>query len=447
MDQSLFKAYDVRGIYPDQLDEETACRIGIGFASSGLLGPTGEVVVGRDMRESSDALFTAFTRGLRDAGRDVVDIGRSTTPMFYFAVNTLDAAGGAMITASHNPAAYNGFKFVCPQAIPISGESGLMKIRDLAGNSSAHKGKKKGTMRREDVQARYIDFFSRRFSLTFDRKVIIDTGNGMAGAILPQVLATQHIPYEGLFFQPDGRFPNHEANPLKEENLKDLRRVVAASPGSLGVAFDGDGDRVAFLDESGNLVRGDLLTALIASHLLDEQGPGTIIYDLRSSRVVAEVVRAHGGRPVKTRVGHSFIKALMRKEKALFAGELSFHFYFSDFFYCESGILAMLTVIKLLADSGKSLNSLIAPLCKYAHSGEINFRVNDQQAAMEAVAERFSAGEISRLDGLSVDFPDWWLNLRPSNTEPLLRLNVEAETKELLREKLDEIKSILTTFS
>jgi phosphomannomutase len=180
---------------------------------------------------------------------------------------------------------------------------------------------------------------------------------------------------------------------------------------------------------------------------LDEQGPGTIIYDLRSSRVVAEVVRAHGGRPVKTRVGHSFIKALMRKEKALFAGELSFHFYFSDFFYCESGILAMLTVIKLLADSGKSLNSLIAPLCKYAHSGEINFRVNDQQAAMEAVAERFSAGEISRLDGLSVDFPDWWLNLRPSNTEPLLRLNVEAETKELLREKLDEIKSILTTFS
>jgi len=446
LDRSIFKAYDVRGIYPDQLDEKIAYRIGLGFALSGLLRPTGEVVVGRDMRESSDSLFAAFTRGLMEAGRDVVDIGRCTTPEFYFAVNILSAAGGAMITASHNPAAYNGFKFVRAQAIPISGESGLTEIRDRAESSPLPKGKR-GKMRQEDVGPRYVDFFSRRFSLALDRKVIIDTGNGMVGAVLPKVLARQHIPYEGLYFTPDGRFPHHEANPLKEENLRDLRRAVAETPGSLGVAFDGDGDRVAFLDESGKLVRGDLLTALIASHLLDEQGPGTIIYDLRSSRVVPEVVRAHGGRPVKTRVGHSFIKALMRKEKALFAGELSFHFYFADFFYCESGILGLLRVIELISDSGKSLSALIKPLCKYAHSGEINFHVREPQAAMDALAAHFSHGEITHLDGLSVDFPDWWFNLRPSNTEPLLRLNVEAEKEELLQEKVEEIKSILAKFS
>ncbi len=445
MDQAIFKAYDIRGIYPAQLDEEAAYRIGIGFATSNLLNGD-DVVVGRDMRTSSEALFAALARGLTDGGKNVIDIGRVTTPMLYFAVNVLNGAGGVMITASHNPAEYNGFKLVREHGIPISAATGLTKIKKQALEAATPTGKK-GSVRRENVEDRYVEFFSQRFSISLDRKVIIDTGNGMVGAILPRVLETQNIPYEGLFFTPDGNFPNHEANPLKEENLEDLRREMKAVPGAVGIAFDGDGDRVAFIDEDGNLVRGDLLTALIASHLLDERGPGTIIYDLRSSRVVAEVVREHGGRPVKTRVGHSFIKALMREEEALFAGELSFHFYFSDFFYCESGILAMLAVIKLLADSGKSLKSLIAPLRRYAHSGEINFRVTDQQAAMEAAAARFSDGEISRLDGLSVDYPDWWFNLRPSNTEPLLRLNAEADSPELLAEKLREIEAVLARFS
>ncbi len=445
MDQTIFKAYDIRGIYPTQLDEEAAYRIGLGFAASNLLNGD-DVVVGRDMRTSSEALFAALGRGLTDGGKNVIDIGRVTTPMLYFAVNVLNGAGGVMITASHNPAEYNGFKLVREQGIPISATTGLAEIKKGA-LGAATPTKTKGSIRHESVDDRYVEFFNRRFSISLDREVIIDTGNGMVGAILPRVLEKQNIPYKGLFFAPDGNFPNHEANPLKEENLEDLRREMKANPGAVGAAFDGDGDRVAFLDEDGNLVRGDLLTALIASHLLDERGPGTIIYDLRSSRVVAEVIREHGGKPVKTRVGHSFIKALMRKEKALFAGELSFHFYFSDFFYCESGILAMLMVIKLLADSGKSLKSLIAPLRKYAHSGEINFRVTDQQAAMEAAAARFSDGEITRLDGLSVDYPDWWFNLRPSNTEPLLRLNAEADSPELLAEKLQEIKAVLAQFT
>jgi len=436
LNPSIFKAYDIRGLYPEQLDEDAAYRIGVGFAQSGLVGSGGEVVVGRDMRESSETLFLALSQGLMDTGISVVDIGLVTTPMLYFAVNVLGAAGGVMITASHNPAAYNGFKLVREKAIPISGESGLETIRDLASSASFSGAGKKGTLRKEDVCARYCDFFSRRFSVHLDRTVMIDAGNGMAGAILPAVLEKQHIPYQGLFFELDGRFPHHEANPLKEENLQDLREAMLEDPGSIGIAFDGDGDRVAFLDEEGELISGDLLTALIARRLLEERGSGTIIYDLRSSRIVPEVA-------LKTRVGHSFMKALMRKEEALFAGELSFHYYFADFFYCESGILAMLKVLEILAASGEPLSSVIEPFRKYSHSGEINFLVKDQAEAMGRAESCFSDGAISHLDGLSVDFEDWWFNLRPSNTEPLLRLNAEATTKELLHDKLAALRAIL----
>ena len=446
MDSGIFKAYDIRGVYPDQLDDRAAYRIGAAVVHSGIVPRGGKVAVGRDMRLSSDALFTALAHGITDAGADVVDIGRVTTPMLYFAVNVLSTDGGVMITASHNPAEYNGFKLVRAGAVPISADTGLTTVRDLALHAPPAS-EIRGQIHNEDIRPRYREFFKARFSVEFSRPVIIDTGNGMAGTILPDVLADQHINYTGMYFTPDGRFPHHEANPLKEENLADLRRAIAATPGAIGVAFDGDGDRVAFLDEHGTLVRGDLLTALVGAHLLDARGPGTIIYDLRSSRIVAEVIRAHGGKPVKTRVGHSFIKALMRKEKAIFAGELSFHFYFSDFFYCESGISMLLLVINLLARAGTSLTELIRPLTKYAHSGEINFHVADQAAAMAVVEKHFATGKISHLDGLSVDFPDWWFNLRPSNTEPLLRLNVEAVTTAMLNEKLAELTSILQKLS
>lgn len=446
MDHEIFKAYDIRGVYPDQLDDQAAYRIGAAFARSGLVPLGGKVAVGRDMRLSSDALFAALTQGLTDAGVNVIDIGRVTTPMLYFGVNVLAADGGVMITASHNPVEYNGFKLVRAGAIPISGDTGLTTVRDLALGDPPVFGPR-GKIYTEDIRPRYREFFKTRFSVEFSRPVIIDAGNGMAGAILPVILADQRINYTEMYFTPDGRFPHHEANPLKEENLSDLRRALASTPGAIGVAFDGDADRVAFLDEQGTLVRGDLLTALVGGHLLDTRGPGTIIYDLRSSRIVPEVIRAHGGKPVKTRVGHSFIKALMRKEQAMFAGELSFHFYFSDFFYCESGISMLLLVMSLLAQTETTLTALIRPLGKYAHSGEINFRVKEQTAAMDAVEKHFSTGEISHLDGLSVDFPDWWFNLRPSNTEPLLRLNVEAKDKPTLQEKLTELTRILKKFS
>ena len=443
MKEEIFKAYDVRGIYPDDLDEDAAYRIGKGFAQSGLLTQGREVAVGRDMRTSSDSLFAALADGLNAGGITVIDIGLSTTPMLYFAVNVLGAAGGVMITASHNPANYNGFKLVREQAIPISAETGLNVICERAFSSSRIGNVLKGTRRKEDLTERYRSFFAERFSITLDREVIIDAGNGMAGAVLPGILETQGIRHTNLFFDLDGRFPHHEADPLKEENLKDLRRAMSERPGSIGIAFDGDADRVAFLDESGELIRGDLMTALVARQLLQERGPATVLYDLRSSRVVPEVVRACGGRPVKTRVGHSFMKARMREEKALFAGELSYHFYFSDFFYCESGILAMLEVLTIVAKSGESLASLVLPLRTYAHSGERNFPVVDMQGTIKKVEARFCGGAISHLDGLSVDYEDWWFNLRPSNTEPLLRLNVEAKTEVLLEEKLSELRTLL----
>ncbi len=444
MYERIFKAYDVRGLYPDELDETVSRCIGSAFAKSDLVGMDKKsVVVGRDMRESSDVLFEALVEGLNAGGMPVIDIGLSTTPMLYFAVNVLDAAGGIMITASHNPQGYNGFKFVREEAIPISAETGLERIQKIASETSLPRAGDRQVVV-EDVGQRYRDFFAQRFCIELDHRVVIDTGNGMAGAILPAILETQRIPYRSLYFEPDGRFPHHEANPLKEENLQDLRDVMSQEPDSIGVAFDGDGDRVAFLDEDGSAVRGDLLTALIAKKLLEKKGPGTILYDLRSSKIVPEVIRANGGRPVMSRVGHSFIKALMRKEKALFAGELSFHFYFSDFFYCESGILAMLTVLQILANSGERLASMVAPLTKYAHSGEINFAVKDKKQAMEKVKQQYTDGRVLHLDGLSVEYDNWWFNLRPSNTEPLLRLNLEADTEVLMHEKAAELEELIT---
>lgn len=444
MNYDIFKAYDVRGIYPSELDEADAYRIGRGFALSELLKRGKPVVVGRDMRTSSDSLAEAVSSGLVAEGYSVVDIGLCTTPMLYFAVNALDAAGGVMVTASHNPGEYNGFKFVREQAIPIGSESGLAEIKQQAMNVSHDSNSLlRGSIRREDVLDRYAAFFADRFAVELEKPLVIDAGNGMAGAILPRILSSQKLIYHELFFEPDGRFPNHEANPLKDENLRQLREVMKEIPGSIGIAFDGDGDRVCFLDESGQVVRGDLLTALLAAELLDDDNGGKILYDLRSSRVVPEVIRNHGGEPIKTRVGHAFIKQIMREEQAIFGGELSYHFYFSEFFNCESGILAMLQTCKLLAKSGKPASKLVEPLRKYAHSGEINFRVADVDNALKYVQEQFSDGRLSRLDGVSVDYENWWFNLRASNTEPLVRLNLEADTQSLMEAGVERVAHLL----
>lgn len=444
LNETIFKAYDIRGIYPDDLNEDAAYRIGLGFARSGILTKGTDLVVGRDMRDSSDAIFDAFSSGANAGGLDVIDIGLCTTPMLYFAVNVLNAAGGAMITASHNPGQYNGFKPVRERAIPIGGDTGLDRIKQEALIASQTGDRTKGgTIRRLSILEQYAEFFAQRFSVNLASPVIIDTGNGTAGAILPRILRDQQIPYQPLFFEPDGRFPNHDANPLKEENLHLLREAMKETPGSIGVAFDGDADRVCFLDEAGQVVRGDLLVALLAPRFLSECPGGKILYDLRSSRVVPEEIRRLGGRPIKTRVGHAFIKHVMREEQALFGGELSYHFYFSEFFNCESGILAMLEVLNLVAKSGQSLSELIDPLRRYSHSGEINFRVRDVEDALRAIESHFSNASISRLDGLSAEYPDWWFNMRPSNTEPLLRLNLEADTAVIRDDKVALVRRLL----
>ena len=444
LNERIFKAYDVRGIYPDELNEDAAYRIGSGFARSGLLTLGKELVVGRDMRESSDSLFDAFASGVNAAGLNVIDIGLCTTPMLYFAVNVLNAAGGTMITASHNPGQYNGFKLVREEAIPIGGDTGLDRIKQEALIASrTGNGRHGGTTRREDIIDRYAAFFAQRFSVDLANPIVIDTGNGTAGAILPRILQDQQITYQPLFFEPDGRFPHHEANPLKEENLRQLREAMKDTPGAIGVAFDGDADRVCFLDEAGRTIRGDLLVALLAPRFLSERPGGKILYDLRSSRIVPEEIRKFGGQPIRTRVGHAFIKHVMRQEGALFGGELSYHFYFSEFFNCESGILAMLEVLDLIAKSGQGLSELIDPLCKYSHSGEINFRVESVKDALRTIESYFSNGRISHQDGLSVEYEDWWFNLRPSNTEPVLRLNLEADTCDLAEEKVTLVRHLL----
>ena len=444
MNHDIFKAYDIRGIYPSELDEADAHLIGRGFALSKLLRGEKPVVVGRDMRISSGSLADAISSGLMAEGHSVVDIGLCTTPMLYFAVNILDASGGVMVTASHNPGEYNGFKFVRERAIPIGSESGLSEIKKQALNSPCHSdGLPRGSICREDVLDRYASFFANRFAVELATPIVIDAGNGMTGAILPHILSSQKLIYHKLFFKPDGRFPNHEANPLKDANLQELRKAMKKTPGSIGIAFDGDGDRVCFLDESGQVVRGDLLTALLAAELLDENGGGKILYDLRSSRVVPEVIRDHGGEPIKTRVGHAFIKQIMREEQALFGGELSYHFYFSEFFNCESGILAMLQICQLIAKSGGPLSELVQPLRKYAHSGEVNFKVADTGNAIRSVQEHFCDGRLSTLDGISLDYDNWWFNLRASNTEPLVRLNLEADTPSSMEAGVERIANLL----
>ena len=444
LNESIFKAYDIRGIYPDELNEDAAYRIGIGFARSELLTLGKDLVVGRDMRESSGSLFDAFASGANAGGLDVIDIGLCTTPMLYFAVNVLNAAGGAMITASHNPGQYNGFKLVREEAIPIGSDTGLDRIKQEALIASrTGNGTHGGTTRQEDILDKYAAFFAQRFSVDLANPVVIDTGNGMAGAILPRILQDQQITYQRLFFEPDGRFPHHEANPLKEENLRQLREAMDDSPGSIGVAFDGDADRVCFLDETGRTIRGDLLVALLAPRFLSERPGGKILYDLRSSRIVPEHILKFGGQPIRTRVGHAFIKHVMREEGALFGGELSYHFYFSEFFNCESGILAMLEVLNIVAESGQSLSELIDPLRKYSHSGEINFRVTSVEEALRTIQRSFGNGRISHLDGLSVEYEDWWFNLRPSNTEPLLRLTLEADTTAGMKEHVNQVKHLL----
>lgn len=443
----IFKAYDVRGTVPDQVNETIARQIGLAFqhvldAEDRALGNT--VVVSRDMRSHSPGLAEALIDGLLAAGLDVLDIGLATTPMNYFAIGHHKTAGGVQVTASHNPAKYNGFKFSRHGALPVSGEGGIALMERKIAEGDLPEAATRGTRTKGDVAEAY-----EKHVLSFLRdgngkklKVAVDAGNGMVVVERP-ILEACGIEMFPLYFELDGTFPNHEANPLKAENLVDLQKLVHEKGADLGLAFDGDSDRAAFIDEKGEAIGSDLATALIAGALLDREPGKAVIYDLRSSRATGEYISEHGGVPVRERVGHSFMKATLREKAGIFGGELAGHYYFRDHFHADCPLMAVIEVFNLLRATGKPLSELVAPLHRYAKSQEINFEVEDKAGMIAQLAERYQDATIDYLDGITISYPDWWANVRPSNTEPFLRLVMEAKTPEQLKEKEHEFFAIL----
>jgi phosphomannomutase len=445
---ALFKAYDIRGIVPDELDAKMAYAIGRATAHFIADGP---IAVGRDARSHSPELTDALIGGIRDEGFDVIELGLTATPMLYFGVETLSAAAGIMVTASHNPGEYNGFKICRAHAVPVGEDTGLREIEALLdARRDAAKSATRGRSTSFDVGDGYTEHALAVGENFPSLKVAIDCGNGMASVGLERILEKLPIEVVRLYFEPDGRFPNHEADPLKVENLADVSEAVVREGADFGVAFDGDGDRAVFVDGAGVPISADLATALIARHLLARNPGGLVLYDLRSSRVVAEEVERAGGVAKMCRVGHSFVKAQMREEGAIFAGELSGHLYFrfSDNLIADDGTAAFIALLDVLGREGRPLAELIDPLRCYSASGEINSRVEDVDFVLEEVAdEHSSAPEISRLDGLLVRYPTWWFNLRPSNTEPVLRLNLEADTQDEMERRRDEMLARVESLS
>lgn len=441
----VFKAYDVRGKVPDELDAQGAGRVAEAFTallqSEGVEAP--RVVVGQDARSSSADLEQQVAERLAIFGARVLRIGKVTTPLFYFAINHLQADGGIMITASHNPLPFNGLKMCRSEARAIGAGQGMEEVREFAlGTSSLPEGK--GSVVQADVWEAYLSFLVEQADMQQPLTVAFDAGNGMAGLVLEKLLPRlQKLAAAKLYFDIDFTFPNHEANPIKEETLTDLKKAVAEHGADAGVAFDGDVDRVGFVTGSGEYVRGDFITALLAKEMLrDATATEAVLYEVRSSKVVPEAIKEVGGEPVLVKPGHAAINAVMRERNAVLAGELSGHYYFRDFFFRDDGIFAMLRILNLIA-RGKTLDEYIAPLRRYVQSGEINFEVSDKQGMLTRVADAFADGELTRVDGITVTYEDWWFNLRPSNTEDVLRLNVEADTEAILEEKLEQLKRIV----
>jgi len=441
----IFKAYDVRGLVPSELNEDIARRIGLAFqhvldVEDRALGNT--VVVSRDMRSHSEGLAKALIEGLTAAGLDVLDIGLATTPMNYFAVGLTKAAGGVQVTASHNPAQYNGFKFSRHGALPVSGDHGIALMEAKVKSGDLPRADRPGQIAHgaifEEYSRHVLSFLRGKKSL----KVVVDAANGM-GTLYEPILQAMGIDLIPLYFGLDGSFPNHEANPLKEENLHDLMRKVKETGADLGVSFDGDADRSAFIDERGEPIGSDLMTGLIGGELLDREPGKAVLYDLRSSRAVHEYIEEHGGIPVRERVGHSFMKATLRKRDGIFGGELAGHYYFRDHYYADCALLAVIEALNLMRETGQPLSALVQPLRRYAKSPEINFVVEDKQGKIEELARRYGDGQIDYLDGITFQYPTWWANVRPSNTEPFLRLVVEASTQEELEGRVKELVEIL----
>jgi phosphomannomutase len=445
LDPKVFKAYDVRGVYPTELDEDGAYAIGHAYVEQ--FEPK-KIAVGRDMRLSSPSMAASVIRGAADAGCDVLDLGLVGTEMVYFAVGELELDGGVMVTASHNPKDYTGMKIVRRGALPVGGESGLLEIRDRAmslGDTSG--GQTPGHVQEYDIWPAYVDRVLSFVDLSEIKplRVVIDAANGMAGVMLPPVL--ERLPIEAVryYFEPDGTFPNHEPNPLLPENREFIIERTKAEGADFGVAFDGDADRCFFVDDTGEFVPGDFVTALFAESALAKNPGAKIIYDVRASWAVPETIERAGGVPLINRVGHAFIKQRMREEGAVFGGEVSGHYYFRDFSQADSGVVPFLLMLELVSRRGEKLSEILRPFReRYFITGELNTPVPDVALKLQELKERFGPqGEVSHLDGISVNGKDWHFNVRPSNTEPLLRLNLEARSDALMEQKRDEVLDVI----
>lgn len=442
VDQKIFKAYDIRGTYPDQVNEGIAYQVGRGLVE--YLSAK-SVAVGRDMRLSSPELHEGLTRGIVEGGCDVIDIGLVSTDCLYFAVGKFGYDAGVMITASHNPPEYNGFKMCRKEAVPLSGEAGIGQIKELILKDAFPAPKKLGTVEKRDIEEAYVEHL-----LSFVDKdrikpfnLVIDAGNGMAGKIVPRLFSHLGCKVIPMFFELDGSFPHHLASPIEPENIAPLRERVLLEKADLGAAFDGDADRMFLVDENAQPLGGDMVTALVAKSLLKKEKGATILYNLICSKAVPQVIENSGGKAVRTRVGHALIKPLMKKHNAVFGGEHSGHFYFRNNWFADSGLIALLVCLELISEENKPLSALVKSIDPYFRSGEINSRVDDIPGKLEEIERRYSSGRVDRLDGITVDFGDWWFNVRPSNTEPLVRLNLEADAKEKLEEKKQELLRLI----
>jgi phosphomannomutase len=442
INEQIFKAYDIRGVYPVELNEDVAYSIGLGTAN--ILNAK-NAVVGRDMRLSSPSLSEALIRGFRDGGTDVTDIGLISTDGLYFAVGKYDFECGVMLTASHNPSRYNGMKICEKNAVPLSGDGKLADIKNLIINDKLVKASRQGSVEKknilDDFIAHILSFIDTSKIKPF--KIVIDAGNGMAGMIIPELFRHLKCNLIPLYFELDGTFPNHPASPIEPENVADLKAKIKETGADLGAAFDGDADRVFLIDEKCKTLGGDMATALVAKALLKKNPGSTILYNLICSKAVPEVVESLGGKAIRTRVGHALIKPLMREHNAIFGGEHSGHFYFRDNWFADSGLIALVVCLELISEANMPLSSQVSSFDHYVRSGELNSEVKDIEAKLKEIEIIFKDGKVDKLDGLTIDFGDWWFNIRPSNTEPLLRLNVEAANPALLQKMTARVLEVI----
>jgi phosphomannomutase len=442
IDGKIFKAYDIRGTYPDQLNEDVVYAVGL--ATANVLDSK-NAVVGRDMRLSSDKLAAAAMRGLSDGGAAVTDVGLVSTDGLYFAVGKYEFDCGIMITASHNPAKYNGMKICERDAVPLSGEGKLADVKKIIEDDKFVKTKTAGKVIRKDILNDFIDHVLSFVDASKIKpfKIAVDAGNGMAGVIVPELFKRLKCELFPLYFDLDGSFPNHPASPIEPENVADLKKKMKEIGADLGAAFDGDADRVFLVDEKCQTLGGDMVTGLVAKALLKKNPGSTILYNLICSKAVPELVESMGGKAIRTQVGHALIKPLMRQYNAIFGGEHSGHFYFRDNWFADSGLIALVVCLELISEANTPLSEQVASFDHYFRSGEINNEVKDIPAKLREIEQEFHDGKIDKLDGITVDYGNWWFNVRPSNTEPLLRLNVEADTQELMDKMTKRVLNII----